>query len=224
MKFVHPMEYTGSYSGWWAGYKYKDVLGYDPSGKHTGVDYNWGSGHADANKPCRAIYNGVVVYAKSTGGGFGNTIIIRHTLPEAWRKESGAKKYMYSRYLHLNKISVKVGTAVVSNQLIGLVGNTGTTWSHLHLDIWTDKNGLGAHTAYHSRTQLDSYLDPFKWIEAHDKAPVAPKVKTYTEKQYKALQTKYNNIKKENDSWKKLIQTTSSQTSKLSQALAKALK
>ncbi len=165
-KFTHPMKYTGSYdSGYWAGYKFKEALGYT-TGRHTGVDYNWGSGHDDRGFACHSIANGVVV-AKGSKSGFGNYVIIRHELDARLAKQHDAKKYAYSRYLHLQNVTVKKGQEVKVGTAIAQVGDSGTKWAHLHLDLWTDKNGLGPHTDYHKDTQLDSYLDPYKIIEAN---------------------------------------------------------
>lgn len=177
-QWTQPVRYTGSYSGYWAGYKFKEALGYT-SGRHTGVDYNFGSYNEDLGFSVNAIAEGVVVYVgDQTSIGFGKTVIIRHTLTDKQRKESGAKKYAYSRYLHLDSYRVKKGQKVKMGTWIGVLGRTGTRWAHLHLDLWTDKNGLGSHLQYHKDTQLDSYLDPFKWIQAHRKLeplPPAPK-------------------------------------------------
>lgn len=172
-KFAHPMEFTGDYlDGYWAGYRFKDP----PSGGglHTGLDYNWGGPGEDCGMDIRSIANGVVV--ASAFNGFGQTLIIRHEIPSHIAKAIGATKYVYSRYMHMIKGSqlVKVGDTVQIGQKIGLCGATGTNACHLHLDIWSDINGLGAHMEYHKWTRLESYLDPYKFIEKY-KSDTSPK-------------------------------------------------
>lgn len=160
----HPMKYVGTYPSNWAGYYFKERLGYT-SGVHTGVDYNHGTD--DFNDPIYAIASGKVVRRISNGtvGGFGNAIIIETN--ETPPGVSGKK--LYHRYLHLNAVYVKKGDTVKMGQRIATVGNTGGVPAHLHLDTWTDRNGLGAHWNYHKDTRLSSYEDAFKLIAKNPK-------------------------------------------------------
>lgn len=167
-KFVHPLQFTGDYLyGYWAGYRFKDVLTYGTGGLHTGVDYNFGGPGEDEGMSVKAIGNGEVM--QSTVNGFGEVVIIRHELPAHIAKAIGAVKYIYSRSMHLQRGSrrVKVGDKVTLGQEIGLCGKTGTASSHTHLDIWHDANGLKDHMEYHKHTRLESYVDPYKFIEAY---------------------------------------------------------
>lgn len=158
-----PINYAGTYPKSWAGYVYKEKLGYT-SGVHTGVDYNGaGGGNSDLGYTIYAVADGTVVAKISNGTvrGFGNAVIIKTkgTPP-------GVKgNYMYHRYLHCDTVTAKKGQIVKKGQKIGTVGNTGTVYAHLHLDIWTDRNGLGAHWDYHKDTQLSSYEDPYYLIK-----------------------------------------------------------
>ena len=163
-RFVQPMRFTGSYPSNWAGYYYKETLGYT-SGRHTGVDYNFGAGNADLGFPVSAIANGVVCNV-TTAPGFGKTVIIKHTLDDRLKKKYGTT-YLYSRYMHLQnfKTGIKKGTVVKVGGLIGTCGNSGTHWAHLHLDLW--KGNLGCHMSYHKDSALSSYLDPYRTIEAN---------------------------------------------------------
>lgn len=156
----HPIDFTGTYHTSWNGYYFKEKLGYT-SGLHTGVDYNWGSGDDDFNKPVHAIVSGTVVAKINSGqvSGFGNAVIIQTAKPPV------AGNNLYHRYLHMNSVSVSVGQKVSEGQEIGKVGKTGTTLSHLHLDTWTDRNGLGVHWNYDKDTALLSYEDAFRLIE-----------------------------------------------------------
>ncbi len=170
IKFTHPMKFTGSYNGWWAGYKFKEQLEYKANGRHTGVDYNWGSGHEDKGFTVHAIANGKVVHVgRHLTKGFGRTIIIKHDLDPRLQNQYGCR-WMYSRYMHLGAFTpgLAVGDQVKVGQKIGLVGDDGTVWSHLHIDLWKDTpSGLGVHLDYHDTTQLLSYLDPYRVIERH---------------------------------------------------------
>ena len=152
-----PMAYLGIYKSNWAGYTFKAPLGYT-SGVHTGVDYNHGTN--DEGYRIYAIASGVVAGTKANGQvrGFGNALIIK-------TKGScigGAN--MYHRYLHAKSFIVKTGDIIKAGQIIGYVGTTGGVPAHLHLDLWHDGNGLGAHWDYHKNTALSSYADPYRTI------------------------------------------------------------
>lgn len=70
-----------------------------------------------------AIEDGIII-ATGYNDSAGNYVKMRHN------------NGMYSRYLHLSKISVSQGEKVVQGQTIGLVGNTGkSTGPHLHFEI-----------------------------------------------------------------------------------------
>lgn len=158
----YPMKFDGNYTNTtWAGYKFKELLGYT-SGRHTGVDWNYGSGNTDLGFPVVAIASGKVVGRINSGtiSGFGNAIIIEtNGCPP---NVSGTK--LYHRYMHFSSVSVVVGQVVTEGQQIGTCGKTGgTDWAHLHLDTWTNRNGLGVHWNYDKDTQLASYEDPY-WL------------------------------------------------------------
>ena len=93
-------------------------------GFHYGLDMA-----AMRGTPVHAASSGIVTEARYARG-YGNTIVITHN-----------RKYR-TRYAHLDKILVKVGQKVKSNQLIGKVGRTGLVWrsrgrdpSHLHFEV-----------------------------------------------------------------------------------------
>jgi hypothetical protein len=96
---------------------------------HRGTDYS------HRNDPVYSIGDGEVIFTRSTynhndatGNSAGNYIAIVHT-------SSKGDKYT-SLYLHLSKVSVKVGDKVRRGQQIGISGNTGhSTGPHLHLEI-----------------------------------------------------------------------------------------
>jgi len=91
---------------------------------HLGVDFA-----APTGRKIFAAANGRVIH-KGRKGGYGKTIIIRHS--------NGLK----TLYAHLNSYSsrVKVGSRVKQGQFIGRVGSTGmSTGPHLHFGLY--KNG-----------------------------------------------------------------------------------
>jgi len=154
-----PMAYEGTYPRLWAGYFFKESLGAG-KGVHTGVDYN--HGRDDPGDPIYAITGGKVVARKNNGqiSGFGNAIIIESACPPTVRGNR-----LYHRYLHMNTVEVSVGQTLIEGQRIGTVGTTGGVPAHLHLDTWTDRNGLGVHWNYDKFTPLSSYEDPYRLIE-----------------------------------------------------------
>lgn len=97
-------------------------------GQVSGNDY-WG-GHRALDAMCYlgdAIFasdSGVVIYAGSIGGGYGNLVAIDHG--NGW----------LSLYAHLSSISVRCGQSVSRGQVVGSCGSTGnSTGPHLHFEI-----------------------------------------------------------------------------------------
>lgn len=79
-----------------------------------------------------SIADGVVyrVVKESKSGGWGNFVIVKHTLPNG--------KVFYSGYAHLKSMSVKEGQAVSAGTKLGMMGSTGySTGPHLHLVVFT---------------------------------------------------------------------------------------
>lgn len=84
-------------------------------GRHWGMDFSAGAG-----TPVRAANAGKVVLAARLHLS-GNTVIIDHGLN------------LFTSYLHMQDIKVKVGDLVEKGTVIGLVGSTGfSTGPHLH--------------------------------------------------------------------------------------------
>lgn len=85
---------------------------------HSGVDLR-----APYGAPIYAIYDGVVKRA-SFYSGYGRCVDIQHV--------SGYS----SRYAHLSRFAVRVGSHVKKGQIIGYVGSSGvSTGAHLHLEL-----------------------------------------------------------------------------------------
>ncbi len=91
---------------------------------HRGVDFA-----APTGTPVRAVKSGrisVSQHQMSNGRstGYGNWVEVKH--------DDGTS----SRYAHLNSRDVQVGARVEAGQVLGTVGNTGTsTGAHLHFEI-----------------------------------------------------------------------------------------
>ena len=107
---------------------------------HNGVDFTPGAG-----APIQAIADGIVVGVNSISGGFGQHVVIEHTI-------NGQK--IQSLYAHMLSGSIRVteGQAVKVGDQVGQVGSTGaSTGAHLHLEVHID--GLP--------------VDPFAWLKAN---------------------------------------------------------
>ena len=86
--------------------------------RHLGVDFV-----APIGAPVWAINGGKVIRAYEDRV-YGNTVVLDHG------------EGIYSLYLHLNAIKVKVGSVLQKGSLIGWVGETGlATAPHLHLSV-----------------------------------------------------------------------------------------
>ncbi len=102
-----------------SGFGYRIHPIYKTTKLHTGIDFT-----APTRTPVYATGNGSISFAKYEGRGYGNHIIINHGF--------GYK----SLYGHLSRIEVFERQKVKRGELIGYVGNTGTsTAPHLHYEV-----------------------------------------------------------------------------------------
>lgn len=110
-----PLKFAQVTSGF--GYRNHPVLAY--AGNHNGVDY-----HAPIGTPVWAVADGTVTRAGWDDGG-GNIVCVKHVMS------------FETCYMHLSKISVKVGEKVPQKAVIADSGNTGrlTTGPHLHFGM-----------------------------------------------------------------------------------------
>lgn len=136
---------------------------------HPGVDFNFGSGNQDCGQEVIAPKSGFVEYVWNStwnSGGFGKFIILFHADGN------------FTRYAHLQSIDDKIrqGKEVKAGQLLGYLGNTGTTYCHLHFELlnkacaeWQRKHWR-IWRAYPSGWTKDDvqkyYLNPWKWLES----------------------------------------------------------
>lgn len=99
---------------------------------HTGIDLVVIS--IDNPKIC-AVLEGKVVVARAGNTGYGNYVVIRHTLED--------NSTIYTLYGHMKQGSLMVaeGMEIQTGQVLGIMGNTGnSTGSHLHFEIRVGEN------------------------------------------------------------------------------------
>src|SRR3990167_7561440 len=129
--WVQPTRFSGEYPNGFAGYTFLD---YDANYNtyHPGEDYNWGAGNADLGQDVVASSSGIVIYANKLSTGYGNMVVIKHALGynlKRYVKDTYGidTNELYSLYAHLQDYFIKVGDKVE---------NTGTTYAHLHFEIY----------------------------------------------------------------------------------------
>lgn len=95
---------------------------------HPGVDFNYGSGNSDKGQPVTCPWWGIVEYVSPRGfnGGLGLYVVVYHPADGLW-----------TRYLHMDSVNVKIGQKLAPKQQLGTLGNTGTTSAHLHFELLT---------------------------------------------------------------------------------------
>lgn len=132
---------------------------------HTGADLNLNrpAFDADAHAPVHSIADGLVVAAELLPA-WGHVICIRHDAPGGT---------VWSRYAHVENVTVKSGLAVIGGQQIAQIGNAeGRYPYHLHFDIamidlgaapgdWPGVDKARLLKTYHDPKQyiLDNHLD-----------------------------------------------------------------
>jgi murein DD-endopeptidase MepM/ murein hydrolase activator NlpD len=106
-----------------SGFGYRIHPIYKTSMMHEGLDFT-----APIGTEIYATGNGVVVKVEAFGRGYGNNVTIDHGF--------GYK----TLYAHMSKFNVRQGQRINRGDVIGYVGNTGSsTGPHLHYEVW--KNG-----------------------------------------------------------------------------------
>lgn len=106
-----------------SGYGYRIHPIYKTSKMHTGMDFT-----AKIGTPIYATGDGYVSIADNSGRGYGNHVVLSHG-------------YGYQTlYGHMSRIKCRRGQSVKRGEIIGFVGNTGTsTAPHCHYEV--RKNG-----------------------------------------------------------------------------------
>lgn len=127
---------------------------------HLGEDWNKNSGgNTDCGEPVFAIGNGTIIYADYAGIGWGNVVIIEHTLPDG--------KKIESLYGHLLEI-LKTSGEVKKREQIGKVGNAdGKYLCHLHLEIRVETCPMWNQVGGGYSSERDGWLNPSEFIDSH---------------------------------------------------------
>lgn len=154
---------------------------------HAGIDLNSGIGNQDCGNEVKAPAGGFVEFVEERTSyyysrGFGKFVILLH--------DDG----VYTRYAHLRDINIKQGDRVKKGDLIGHVGNTGTTYCHLHFECFNNAELVELQknhkvsllkrpwcfypTGKHRAWVAERYLDPWKWLEEQEKVVKPEPVKT----------------------------------------------
>lgn len=158
------------------------------SGYHPGEDFNLDCnletkapdfGSCDDKQPVHAVADGTVRYAKLLSAAAEHGVIIEHELPSkqdlsdcvypgtAVDKASATVDKVYSGYLHLGTIGVKVGDTVKLGQQIGKLGWLGGG-PHLHLEMRRkDHNQWPVYKAKHQQLTDYGLIVPSTFLRAH---------------------------------------------------------
>jgi murein DD-endopeptidase MepM/ murein hydrolase activator NlpD len=125
---------------------------------HLGEDWNKNSGgNTDCGEPVYAIGNGTIIYADYAGTGWGNVVIIEHTLPDG--------KKIESLYGHLLE-SLKSEGEVKKREQIGKVGNAdGKYLCHLHLEIRVESCPMWHQVGGGYSSERNGWLDASEFID-----------------------------------------------------------
>ena len=120
-------------------------------GIHKGVDFKSAEGRkVVASVSGVVVHAGVHKFRKGWGKSYGLHIIIDND------KFSVGSAGLWSGYMHLSRVDVKVGQRVKAGQEIGRSGNTGSsTGPHLHFEVQKAR--------YWSKF---GHVNPKKWLEA----------------------------------------------------------
>lgn len=137
-------------------------------GYHEGHDYNKNTGgNSDMNEPLVAVADGKIVYYHQNShptSGFG-----RHMVLEC-DTTRGKRWYHYS---HCNEITAQV-KEVKEGDIIGKLGNTGTTYAHLHFAVFKANPSTlykGIDSIARNKTELDSNWEKFEILEQAPETP-----------------------------------------------------
>ena len=127
---------------------------------HLGEDWNKNSGgNTDCGEPVYAAANGTITYAADAGPGWGNVVIITHTLPN--------RSEVQTLYGHLQEMTRTSGE-VNKREKIGSIGNAnGTYLCHLHFELREKKSPLWDQIGPGYSPDRTGFLDPSDFIDSH---------------------------------------------------------
>ncbi len=124
-----------------SGFGYRIHPIYKTSKMHTGMDFT-----APTGTDIYATGNGVVKHTELSNRGYGNHVIISHGFGYE------------TLYAHLSKIEVKKGQTINRGDVIGKLGNTGTsTAPHLHYEVHRDGNPIDPLNYYFNDLSAEEF-------------------------------------------------------------------
>jgi len=124
-----------------SGYGYRIHPIYKTRKLHTGMDFS-----AKTGTEIYATGDGVVSKVKKSRRGYGNHVKINHGFGYE------------TLYAHMSKYIVKRGQKVKRGEIIGYVGNTGTSVApHLHYEVHKEKRKINPVNFYYNDLNPDEY-------------------------------------------------------------------
>lgn len=139
-QFQFPCQFTGTYPSQWAGYAFLQPT--NQNALHPGIDWNRGDGETDYGDPVLCMANGIVVHTSEEKKiGYGTICVVKHSLTdqlsEFLKSRYGIEaKTLYSFYAHLKDVNIRLGQELSRGDLLGWIGKSGTTVSHLHQELY----------------------------------------------------------------------------------------
>ncbi len=127
---------------------------------HLGEDWNKNTGgNTDCGEPVYATANGIITFAQDAGPGWGNVVIVEHTLPSGERVQS--------LYGHMLEIARKEGD-VKKREQIGNVGNANGRYPcHLHFEMRTRDCPMWNQAGGGYSNERNGWTDPSDFIDSH---------------------------------------------------------
>ena len=124
-----------------SGYGWRIHPIYKTQKMHTGMDFT-----APVGTEIYSTGNGIIEKIEMDGRGYGNNILINHG-------------YGYETlYGHMSKISVRPGQKISRGDLIGYVGNSGSsTGPHLHYEVRKNGNPVNPVNFYFNDLSPEEY-------------------------------------------------------------------
>lgn len=128
---------------------------------HLGDDLNGiGGENSDLGDPIYVVADGRVLLARDGGPGWGNVIIVLHTI-----EENGMRRYVQSYYGHCQEILVHAGDDVRRGQKIATVGTAGGQYfAHLHFEM---REFITPFIGPGYRDNTAGWLNPTEFIASH---------------------------------------------------------
>jgi murein DD-endopeptidase MepM/ murein hydrolase activator NlpD len=133
--------------------------------RHLGDDLNGiGGENSDLGDPVYAVADGLVLFAREGGPGWGKIVILLHAC-----LEKGERRYVQSYYGHVDTILVRPHQTVRRGDKIATVGTAhGKYFAHLHLEM---REFVTPFIGPGYREDTTGWLDPTEFIAQHRGAP-----------------------------------------------------